>query len=141
MRSDLIDPRFIRHGNLDRVVFLARVARGIDYLFGILYALLLVRLALDGPGVDDLAALLLDRRQSSEGSSWRDAGFLLELPLGGFEPVLTRYDLTLGNRPSAVILVLEKWTTGMGQKHLQLAISKSVHQESCTDSGHAGRHC
>src|SRR5580704_1378546 len=47
MRSDLIDPRFIRPGHLDRTVFLARVARVFDYPFGILYALLLVRLALD----------------------------------------------------------------------------------------------
>jgi uncharacterized protein YggT (Ycf19 family) len=46
MRSDMIDPRFIRHHQLDRTVFVARVARVIDYLFGILYALLLVRLAL-----------------------------------------------------------------------------------------------
>jgi uncharacterized protein YggT (Ycf19 family) len=47
MPSDLIDPRFVRPGHVDRAVILARVARVIDYLFGILYALLLVRLALD----------------------------------------------------------------------------------------------
>jgi uncharacterized protein YggT (Ycf19 family) len=47
MRSDLLDPRFIRHAHPDRAAFLARVAQVFDYLFGILYALLFVRLALD----------------------------------------------------------------------------------------------
>jgi uncharacterized protein YggT (Ycf19 family) len=48
MSSDLIDSPSLSHPHHpDRTVLLARVARVVDYLFGILYALLLVRLALD----------------------------------------------------------------------------------------------
>jgi len=42
-----------------------------------------ITVAFERPSVNDLASLLLDRRQSGEWTSWRDAGFLLELPLGG----------------------------------------------------------
>jgi uncharacterized protein YggT (Ycf19 family) len=47
MRSDLLDPRFIRHAHPQHATFLPRIAQIFDYLFGILYALLFVRLALD----------------------------------------------------------------------------------------------
>jgi hypothetical protein len=47
----------------------------------------------------------------------------------------TRFDLALGDRPSAVILVLEKRTTRMSKKHLQLAVLNTIHQQSSTDTG------
>jgi hypothetical protein len=88
----------------------------------------MVAVTLERPCVDDLSTLLLHRRQSDEWTCWTDAGFFLELPLGGFEQVLTRFDLTLGNRPSAVIRVLEKRPTRMSKKHLQLAVLNPIHQ-------------
>jgi hypothetical protein len=39
---------------------------------------------------------LLHWRQGDEWPCWKDASFFLELPLGSFEQVLTRLDLTLG---------------------------------------------
>ncbi len=95
-----------------------------------------VAVALERPGVDDLAALLLHRRQSDEWACRRDAGFFLEFPPGGFEQVLARLDLALGNRPGAVVLVLEKRAAGMGKEHLQLAIVNAIHQQSGADTGH-----
>ena len=41
-----------------------------------------VAIALKGPGMDDLAALLLDRLQGAEGAGRADARLFLELPLG-----------------------------------------------------------
>jgi hypothetical protein len=86
--------------------------------------------------VDNLASLLLDRRQGDEGAGWCDASFFLKLPLGGFEQVFARLNLALGNRPNAVVLVLEIGTARMGKKHLQLAIVNAVHQQTGTDTGH-----
>jgi hypothetical protein len=63
--------------------------------------------------VNNLPSLLRNRSQSDEWAGCRDADFLLEFPLGGFEQIFTRLDLALGNRPSAVVLVLEIRTTGM----------------------------
>src|ERR1019366_6573390 len=81
-----------------------------------------IAVALEGPSVNDLASLLRNRRQSDEWTRCRDAAFLLEFPLGGFEQIFTWLDLALGNRPSAVILVLEIGATRMGKEHLQFAI-------------------
>ena len=46
------------------------------------------------------------------------------------------FDLALGNRPSAVVLVLEIRATRMSKKHLQLAIVDAIHQQASTDTGH-----
>jgi hypothetical protein len=86
--------------------------------------------------VDDLSSLLCHGRQGRERAGWHDADFLLELPLGGFKQIFTWLDFALGNRPSAVVLFLEKWTTRMCKKHLQPAIVKAVHQQSSADTGH-----
>jgi hypothetical protein len=50
MRSDLIDEplsRAARAHSPSRILFIARIARVIDYLFGILYSLFVVRFALE----------------------------------------------------------------------------------------------
>jgi len=65
-----------------------------------------------------------------------DAGFLLELSLGGFEQVFARLDLALGDCPGQFVLILEIGTARMGEKHLQLAIVNAIHQKSGADTGH-----
>src|ERR1035438_6102301 len=95
-----------------------------------------IAVTLERPCVNDLAALLLDRRQCSEGAGWRDASFFFELPLGGFEQIFALLDLALGNRPSQFVLVLEIGTTRMGKEHLQLAIVNAIHQQTSADTGH-----
>ena len=79
-----------------------------------------IAVALERPGVNDLASLLLDRRQSDEWTGWRDAGFFLELPLGGFEQVLARFDLALGNRPSPSSLFLKYGPPGWARSTCNL---------------------
>src|SRR5207237_226947 len=60
-----------------------------------------IAVALERPGVNDLSTLLRYRRQSDERAVGRDAGLLLELPLGSLKQVLARVNLALGDRPCA----------------------------------------
>lgn len=62
-----------------------------------------VAVALDGPGVDDLAAGLFDGLQGFETAGCGEAGFLVELPPGGFERVLVG-ELALRDGPRSLIL-------------------------------------
>ena len=58
-----------------------------------------IAVALKGPCVNDLAALLLDRLEWNEGAGRFQARLLLELPLGGDEQILVGIRFALGDRP------------------------------------------
>ena len=66
-----------------------------------------IAVALERPGVDDLAALLLDGLQRNERASGLQAGFFLELPLGREQQIFVGFWLALGDRPCPFILVDE----------------------------------
>src|SRR5262249_11034195 len=68
------------------------------------------RIALEGPGLDRLAARLFDRCELDEGSARLDAGLLRELARSGGERFLASVVLALGNRPGAQVLVLPERT-------------------------------
>ena len=63
-----------------------------------------VEVALEGPGVDDLAALLDDAAELDRVAAGRRvAGLLLELATGDLEQLLVAVDLALRDRPVAVV--------------------------------------
>ena len=78
-----------------------------------------VAVPLEGPGVDDLAPLLLHRAQGEEGAGRGGADLLLELPDGGVEGLLARPDLALGDRPGPLVLVAEERPAGVDEEDLQ----------------------
>src|SRR5438552_606228 len=62
-----------------------------------------VGVAFPGPGVDELARLLLDAPQRQEGTPGRDAGLLLELATGRRQGILAFGQLAFGDGPGARI--------------------------------------
>ena len=56
--------------------------------------------------------------------------------MGCCKQILARFNFSFGNRPSSFVLILEEWTAGMDEEHLQLAIANAIHQQSGTDTGH-----
>jgi hypothetical protein len=87
-----------------------------------------IAVAFERPDADDLAAFPLDGLQRNEWASWLQAGFLLELPLGGDKQVLAWVWFAFGNRPCSFLLAARERATGMSQEELDGAILDSIHQ-------------
>src|SRR5688572_29400672 len=77
-----------------------------------------IDLALDRPGMHDLPAALLDRRQRDERAVERLPHLLEELAPGGGEAVFSVVELALGDRPGAEILLGPEGSTWMHQEHV-----------------------
>lgn len=93
-----------------------------------------VAVAFDRPGVDDLAAGLLDRFERAELSLDSEARFFLEFPPGGIQRGFVR-KFAFGNRPRAEVFASPEGTAGMDEEHLDLSLSYPVHQQSGALSG------
>ena len=85
--------------------------------------------------MDDLAALLLDRRQRQEGAGRLQASLLLELALRRKQQILAGLRFALGDRPGRIVFVDEVRTAGMGQQDLDGAILNPVHQKPGVSRG------
>src|SRR5947209_3391206 len=65
------------------------------------------------PGVDNLSARLPDRAEFNEIAAGLDPGFLFELADRRREQVFPGFDLSFGNAPVAIVLVLKEGSAEM----------------------------
>src|SRR5215470_1021449 len=89
-----------------------------------------VRIALEGPSLDQLAASLLDRCELNEGPARLDARLLPELARSRGERFLAGVVLALGNRPGAQVLVLPERTARMDEQHVQTVAAAAEHEQA-----------
>ena len=78
-----------------------------------------VAVALERPGVDDLAAALDDPAERQVGTARFEAGFLDELADGGLERIFARMDAALRNRPRAFVSRGPERPAGMREQDLE----------------------
>src|SRR5690606_33128943 len=97
-----------------------------------------IGIALDRPGVHDLAAGLADRPERERGPLGGEARLLRQLAARSGEQVLAGADLPLRNRPRAAILARPEGAARMDQQHLEAARAAAVEQDSRADGRHAG---
>src|SRR4029079_7983604 len=84
-----------------------------------------VEVALEGPGVDGLAALLDDAAQLDRVAvRWAVAGLLLELAPGDGDELLVTVGLALGDRPVAGRAVREERPARVGEQDLEPTIPR-----------------
>ena len=95
-----------------------------------------IAVALEGPGLDDLAALLLDGLQGPERPPRFQARLLLELPLGRDQQIFVAVRFAFGDRPRPIVLVDEIGAARMGQEDFEDSILDAKHQQSGAESGH-----
>ena len=79
-----------------------------------------IKVAFTGESVNDLAPLLLDRRERYKQAARLDPEFLLELALRGFQEILLRAHFALWDGPRALVLVPPKRSARMYEQHLSL---------------------
>src|SRR5262249_55075400 len=95
-----------------------------------------IAVALDGPGVDDLPALLGHVAQRDEGALHAQTRLLLELAPRGGQLVLALRPLALGDRPGPEVLLRPVGTARMDEQDLEQAAAAAVHQEARAHARH-----
>src|SRR6266478_4224784 len=91
--------------------------------------------------MDDLSAGLPKWLQSVQLAVDRNARFLEELAPCRHDGCLPRQELSLGNRPRAVVLVFPIRPTGMDEQHLDGCFANAVEQQSgAAFAHHLSRH-
>src|SRR5687767_7201694 len=93
------------------------------------------RLALAGPGVDDLAAFLPDRAEFDERPRGSEANFFGELALCGEEEVFVRVGFAFGDGPMAIVLAREERAAGMREEDFRRAVAEAEQEEAGGDTG------
>src|ERR1044071_1755567 len=88
-----------------------------------------VAVTLDCPGLNDLAAGLLDRVQLLKVAVDFKTCLLEKFPLGSFERLLAFSNFSLRNCPCAGILARPKRSARVNQKYLEL-IATAIQQQS-----------
>src|SRR5947207_2950364 len=87
--------------------------------------------ALKRPRMDDLAAFLTNRTQRQELAARFDANFLQKFAPGCFQQAVVLVHFAFGDRPMSVVLLFEKRPARMGEKHFDLTIPHSIHEQPC----------
>jgi hypothetical protein len=95
-----------------------------------------VAIALDRPGVHDLAAGLPDGRQGTKFAVDLGARFLAEFPAGVSQEVDIGRDFALRDRPRAKVFLGPERAAGMDQEHLDAAPLAPIEQKAGADFGH-----
>jgi hypothetical protein len=85
--------------------------------------------------MDQLAGLLANRTQRYERWLGLQPGLFFELTTGRSQEIFPRFGKTFGDGPSARVLALPERTTGVGQKHLELAARLAIEQKARTRLG------
>ena len=98
-----------------------------------------VAVSCKGPGGDDFAARLADRAEGEERGGGGEAGFLLELALGGVEGIFVVVVLAFRDCPGAFIAGRPEGAAGMDEEDLKALLDLPVHQETCAALGHGWR--
>ena len=88
-----------------------------------------VEIPFDRPGMDDLAALLLHRRQRDEIAGGDETGFLGELALRGRQEVEARLHQAFGDGPGAIVALGPVGAARVGEQDLQ-ACRSPEHQQA-----------
>ena len=99
-----------------------------------------IAIPFEGPGVDDLPALLPDAAERTERALRTDAGLLLELAARRGQLVFALRQLALGDRPHARVLLRPEGAAGMDEQDLQPAATPAEHQEPGAGARHAQRY-
>jgi len=89
------------------------------------------------PGMDDLAALLLDWAQLAERALRLEAKLLLEFPLRRLEQVFAGVDFPLRDGPYTGVLACPQRPARMDKQEFQLALPDPIHDQPCAFLRHA----
>ncbi len=96
-----------------------------------------IEVALDRPRVNELAAGLTNRSECDELAGHRRAELLFELPPRCGERIFVGVDLTLRNRPGALVLLRPQRAARVHEQDLDASRCAPKQQQSCTLPGHA----
>ena len=86
-----------------------------------------ISLTFKSPGVNDLAALLLNGSQLNEQSSRLDTKLFLELALRGCQRLLAWFDFSFRNRPRPGVLISPERTSRVDQEEFHFVRSGAIH--------------